>query len=116
MSKPRAEVSLRFSFGKQYPALDQRTVRLLELIEEHLDPKRGIGAQDSYRTAWTLISNLNRCGQGAIVNAMRWLPEWQPPYAAWTRIGHSVPSYGMGAIGVHRSGQRRSAQGMKGNV
>lgn len=70
MSKPRAEVSLRFSFGKQYPALDQRTVRLLELIEEHGSIRNAaLVLKIGYRTAWTLISNLNRCGQGAIVNA-----------------------------------------------
>jgi molybdate transport system regulatory protein len=72
MAKPRAEVSLRLSFGGQAPTLDERTVRLLELIDLHgsiTQAARALGI--SYRTAWILVDELKACGEGSVVSAFR---------------------------------------------
>jgi molybdate transport system regulatory protein len=72
MGKPRVEVSLRLRFGEHAPVLDQRAVRLLELIDVHGSiTQAAMAMKISYRTAWILVSNLGKCGEGPVVTASR---------------------------------------------
>jgi molybdate transport system regulatory protein len=72
MAKPRVEVSLRLCFKEQAAVLDERAVRLLELIDEHGSiTQAAVALGISYRTAWMLVDKLQTCGEGPIVSASR---------------------------------------------
>jgi molybdate transport system regulatory protein len=72
MAKPTASLSLQLSFGPNRSVLDDRAVRLLELIDArgsitHAASALGI----SYRTAWMQIARLRDCADGPVVAASR---------------------------------------------
>ena len=72
MTTPKVEISLRLRFGEHAPVLDQRAARMLELIDAHGSIAQAATAlKISYRTAWVLVSKLNRCGVGSVVSASR---------------------------------------------
>src|SRR5262245_43915075 len=72
MTTPRAEVSLRLRIGEHAPVLDQRAARMLELIDAHGSIAQAAAVlKISYRTAWVLVSKLNKCGVGSVVSASR---------------------------------------------
>lgn len=72
MNKPRAEISLRLTFNERAPVLDERAIRVLELVDEHGSIMRAAKALGiAYRTAWILIDALNQCGEGLMISANR---------------------------------------------
>jgi len=100
MAKPRFEVSLRLSFEGHVAVLDDRAVRLLELIDAHGSITHAATALGiSYRTAWLLVDRLQACGEGPVVSASR----------GGTINGTRLTSTGQALVGQFRRIERELA-------